>query len=87
MRHLTQEEIDKYLLETRNAHALILPKLRALANSGDGAIIHDANSWIGRITGWESLYNYYSDLPHLVTWREYIRSAELWMIEKAKETR
>lgn len=78
--------MDEYTYEyVKRLHDLIIPKLQAYSNSGDGSIIHTANHHIGVIKGWESLYNYYKDTQRLVTWREYIRTAEMWLIEKGKE--
>lgn len=66
-------------------HELIIPRLESTRNFGDASTIHKANSFIGTIYGWKSLYEREHEFTDLVTWREYIRSAELWLIEKGKE--
>ncbi len=84
---MKEPEVDsvEYYEYVLNLHNLIIPKLKALRDSGNGTnIIHDSNQKLSVIYGWKSLYERDKRISSLVTWREYIRSAELWMEQIAK---
>lgn len=69
---------------------LIVPKLRAIYNSGDGATFHEAANRMDVIAMWKAIYNLRLKegridelIPAAVTFYEYIRSAEIWMCKLA----
>jgi hypothetical protein len=74
-----------------NLLKIYLPKLEHISNTGGASTIHEANRLISLINGWYQIAlkdkelgnNRY--LSSIVTCREYIRTAELWLIEIAKD--
>jgi hypothetical protein len=72
---------------------LIVPKLYAMQNNGDGATVHKTSEMICKIKNERTLYelalkNGKEDdilLYHAVVYYEYIRTAEIWMIGIAKK--
>jgi hypothetical protein len=63
---------------------LILPKLEAIKNSGDGATIHKAVTYTARIWSCYTLIKYYDKEKYYEPCLEYLREAEQWLIQQAQ---
>jgi len=75
----TLEDVD-------HLYDLILPRLEAVRNSGDSSKIHRANQLIATILGYRNWAHRAQNVEAvyvLVTYREYIKTAEMWLAEIA----
>jgi hypothetical protein len=79
-----KEELER----DKNWANLLLPKLEAIKNSGNGTTIHDANGWLNVITnsisnanytGWDRQAEMINNLSY------YLDKAEKWLISIAKK--
>ena len=75
--------------DVKNLAELVVPKLEAVRDGGSASTIHEANRLICMIQSWISLTERpaptRSAESALVTAREYIRTAELWLTELVKD--
>jgi len=78
-------DIDTLIKDTENLKNIYTPKLEALANSGNGSFVHKANNFLLLIRSYFSSAIYYYNkndskvISHMVTCKEYIKSAIEWM--------
>jgi hypothetical protein len=71
---------EKEALEKANRlYDLIVPKLRAVENSGDSGYIHTAINWICKIEGEKTLIEQYKDLDRVYLYYKYLIEAEAWL--------
>jgi hypothetical protein len=79
-----KEELER----DKNWAGLLLPKLKAVKNSGNGTTIHDTNGWINVITSslsnaeyikWDRQPEMINNLSH------YLDKAEKWLISIASK--
>ena len=80
---------NNYTLDdVKNLSELIIPKLEAVRDGGDASTIHEANRLICMIRSWISLSERpapnVSIMSATVTAREYIRTAEMWLLDLVK---
>ena len=78
------EELESTTKRIENWHNLIRERLKAVEHGGDSATIHAVNHHLDNIDGWKRISKKDpSDVPNLITWGEYVRSAEIYLCKLA----
>ena len=83
--NMYNEDMSELFAYSENLESLILPKLEAIRDGGNGATIHDVNVMILKIIHSKRMAKKTRRIMHIVAYREYIRTAQMWLEKKTKE--
>jgi hypothetical protein len=73
--------------KAKHRAALLLPKLEAVRNSGNGATIHDSAKWLAIVRNYNDLLSRPCRVPHEILAEELLQGcdgAEAYLMEVAK---
>ena len=77
-------DIDKEYELAINLEKIIIPKLKAISESGNSSTIHRANNLLAVIDCSKRNAEYFKRIDYVITYKEYLKTAEEWLIDLVK---